>query len=245
MTQSHRAVLESPTHSFRRLFFAYGFDKGLCTARELYDAVMANWEGCEELRQRCLHGVPHYGNDDPYADEQMEFITDLYIRLCGEMHSVRSKVYKAGMYGASDHIAQGRDTWATPDGRKDSEPLADATSPAQARDLNGPIAVFNSTCCFDHSKVMDGIALNIRVHPSAVSNEDGAKKLESMTKTYFDKGGMEVRYNIVSADTLKAAQEEPDKYRDLVVRIAGFSAYFVEMSPALQNDIISRTENAF
>lgn len=221
------------------------FDKKLCTARELYDAFMANWEGYEPLRQKCLNAVPHYGNDDPYADEQMKYITSLYIGLCGEMHSTRAKVYKAGMYGASDHIAQGRDTWATPDGRKDAEPLADATSPAQARDLNGPTAVFNSTCCFDHSRVMDGIALNIRVHPSALDGEDGKRKLEDMTKAYFDNGGMEVQYNVVSADTLRAAQAHPEQYRDLVVRIAGFSAYFVEMSAALQNDIISRTENVF
>lgn len=219
------------------------FDQKVCTARELYDAVMANWEGHEELRQRALHEVPHYGNDDPYADEQMAYITDLYISLCSEMSLARAKVYKAGMYGASDHIAQGALTWATPDGRKDGEPLADATSPAQARDLNGPTAVFNSTLCFDHSRVMDGIALNIRMHPSAVSNEAGIEKLEALTRAYFDEGGMEVQYNIVSSDTLRAAQADPETYRDLVVRIAGFSAYFTEMAPDLQNDIIRRTEN--
>lgn len=219
------------------------FDKKLCTARELYDAVMANWEGYDELRQRCLNEVPHYGNADPYADEQMTYITDLYISLCSEMSIARAKVYKAGMYGASDHIAQGALTWATPDGRRDGEPLADATSPAQARDHNGPTAVFNSTLCFDHSRVMDGIALNIRMHPSVLDNESGVGKLEAMTQTYFDRGGMEVQYNVVSSDTLRAAQADPDSYRDLVVRIAGFSAYFTEMTPALQNDIIRRTEN--
>ena len=123
--------------------------------------------------------------------------------------------------------------------------MADATSPAQGRDLNGPTAVFNSTCCFDHSRLMDGIALNMRIHPSSVSTDEGLGKLKEMTKTYFANGGMEVQYNIVSAETMRAAQEDPQTYRDLVVRIAGFSAYFVEMTPDLQNDIISRTENAF
>ena len=123
--------------------------------------------------------------------------------------------------------------------------MADATSPAQGRDLNGPTAVFNSTCCFDHSRFMDGIALNMRIHPSSVSTDEGLGKLKEMTKTYFSNGGMEVQYNIVSAETMRAAQEDPQTYRDLVVRIAGFSAYFVEMTPDLQNDIISRTENAF
>lgn len=221
------------------------FDKKLCTASELYDAVMANWEGCEDLRQRILAEVPHYGNGDPYADVEMQWATDLYYRLCGECHSVRSKTYKAGLYGASDHVAQGKSTWATPDGRRDGEPMADATSPAQGRDLNGPTAVFNSTCCFDHARYMDGMALNIRIHPSSVSNDEGIGKLKAMTRAYFDQGGMEVQYNFVSAKTMRAAQEDPAAYRDLVVRIAGFSAYFVEMTPDLQNDIISRTENAF
>ena len=92
---------------------------------------------------------------------------------------------------------------------------------------------------------MDGLALNMRIHPSSVSTDEGLGKLKEMTKTYFSNGGMEVQYNIVSAETMRAAQVDPQTYRDLVVRIAGFSAYFVEMTPDLQNDIISRTENAF
>ncbi|HIS40215.1 MAG TPA: hypothetical protein IAC12_05170 [Candidatus Aphodovivens avistercoris] len=221
------------------------FDKKLCSARELREAVLANWEGHEDLRQRVLNEVPHYGNDDPYADEQMRWVTDLYCKLCGECHSVRSKKYKAGMYGASDHIAQGKQTWATPDGRKDGQPLADASSPAQGRDVNGPTAVFNSSCCLGHERFMDGLALNLRIHPSAVSDDEGVGKLKAMTQAYFENGGMEVQYNIVSAETMRAAQKDPAAYRDLVVRIAGFSAYFVEMSADLQNDIISRTENVF
>ena len=90
---------------------------------------------------------------------------------------------------------------------------------------------------------MDGIALNIRIHPSALRGEEGVAKLRDMTKAYFDKGGMEVQYNVVSADDMRAAQKDPAAYRDLVVRIAGYSAYFVELSPRMQNDIISRTEN--
>lgn len=221
------------------------FDKKLVSAKELYDAVMANWEGYDELRARILAEVPHYGNDDPYADEEMTWVCDLYYRLCGECHSVRSKVYKAGLYGAADHISQGYQTWATPDGRRDGEPMADATSPAQGRDLMGPTSVFNSACCFDHGRIMDGIALNVRVHPSSVANKEGADKLKMMTKAYFERGGMEVQYNIVSADKLRAAQKDPEAYKNLVVRIAGFSAYFTEMTPDLQNDIISRTENVF
>ncbi len=219
------------------------FDKKLCTTRELYDAVMADWEGYEYLRQQILNDVPHFGNGDPYADKYMKWICGVYYDICGECRSVRSRVYKAGLYGASDHVAQGYHTWATPDGRKTGEPIADATSPAQSRDKNGPTAVFNSSCCLDYEKYMDGIALNLRMHPSVLSREDGKAKLRDMTRTYFKNGGMEVQYNVVSAETLRAAQADPETYRDLVVRIAGYSAYFVELNRDCQNDIIARNEN--
>ncbi len=155
----------------------------------------------------------------------------------------QSTIYKAGLYGAADHVAQGAHTWATPDGRRTGEPLADAASPAQGRDRHGPTGVFNSELCFDHSHYLDGIALNLRIHPTALRSEEGAAKLRDVTKAYFDGGGMEVQYNVVSSDDMRAAQKDPAAYRDLVVRIAGFSAYFVELSPRMQNDIINRTEN--
>ena len=221
------------------------FDKKLCTTRELYDAVMANWEGYEPLRQQILTEVPHYGNGDPYADMEMTWICDTYYNACKECYSMRSKVYKAGLYGASDHVTQGYSTWATPDGRKTGEPIADASSPCQGRDLCGPTAVFASSVCFDHKKFMDGLAVNLKVHPTAMQGADGNEKLRDMTLTYFDNGGMEVQYNIVSADTLRAAQAAPGEHRDLIVRIAGYSAYFVELSNDCQNDLIKRHDHNF
>ncbi|MDR2357246.1 MAG: hypothetical protein LBD92_04050 [Oscillospiraceae bacterium] len=219
------------------------FDKKLVSTRELYDAVMANWEGHEPLRQKILNEVPHYGNADPYVDEELAFAVNLYYDLCKRCSNQRCKVYKAGMYGASDHVAQGYITPATPDGRKLGEPIADAMSPAQSRDGNGPTAVFMSSCCFDHTKFMDGIALNLRMHPTVLSRDDGIEKLRDMTKAYFDNGGLECQYNVVDTKTLRAAQTAPTKYRDLVVRIAGYSAYFIELGTDQQNDIISRNEN--
>ena len=219
------------------------FDKKLCTTRELYDAVMANWEGYEPLRQQILSEVPHYGNGDPYADMEMQWMCDTYYNACKECYSMRSKVYKAGLYGASDHVTQGYTTWATPDGRRTGEPIADASSPAQGRDICGPTAVFASSVCFDHSKFMDGLAVNLKIHPTALRGEDGNEKLRDMTLTYFDNGGMEVQYNVVSADTLRAAQADPGEYKDLIVRIAGYSAYFVELSLDCQNDLISRHDH--
>jgi len=219
------------------------FDKKIVTTREFYDAWMANWEGYEPLRQRILDEVPHYGNADPYVDMELKWLVDTYYDICRTIHSTRSKVYKAGLYGASDHIRQGRITFATPDGRKTGDPIADAMSPAQSRDKCGPTCVLASSDVFDHTKYMDGIAVNIRMHPSVLSREDGIKKMREMTKTYFENGGMEVQYNVVDTETLRKAQDDPETYRDLVVRIAGYSAYFVELGRDLQNDIIARNEN--
>ena len=219
------------------------FDKKLCTTRELYDAVMANWEGYEELRALILKKVPHFGNNDPYADEEMTWCTELYHDICKQMYSTRTKFYKGGLYGASDHVVQGQATWGTPDGRKYPDPIADAASPAQSRDKCGPIGVFNSSCCYDQSMFMGGIALNLRMHTSSLDSDASVAKLKDMTKCYFDAGGMEVQYNVVNTQTLREAQKNPEKYRDLVVRIAGYSAYFIELNPDLQNDIISRNEN--
>jgi formate C-acetyltransferase len=220
------------------------FDKQICSTRELYDAFMANWEGHEDLRQYIINNVPHFGNGDPYADAEMKFCVETYYELCDSATSIRTKKYKPGLYGASDHIAQGYVTFATPNGRRTGEPLADAASPCQGRDSQGPTGIFNSAVCYDHSRCMGGMALNVKMHPRSLESEDGVSKLANLTKTYFEMGGMEVQYNVVDAQTMRAAQENPDEYRNLVVRIAGFSAYFVEMGPDLQNDLISRTENA-
>ena len=187
--------------------------------------------------------VPHFGNGDPYADMEMKWCVDTYIDQCSKVYSKRSKIYKSGLYGAADHIAQGYHTWATPDGRKTGEPIADAASPVQGHDKFGPTAIFTSSLVYDHSKMLDGIALNLRMHPSVLSNQEGIDKLRDVSKAYFDQGGLEVQYNVVDTDTLRAAQADPGAYRDLVVRIAGYSAYFVEMGRDLQDDVIARNEN--
>jgi len=219
------------------------FDKKLITADEYMKALLANWEGYEPLRQRILNEVPHYGNADPYADMEMKYVIDLYYNLSRKYSTHRCTTYKCGTFGASDHVVQGEITWATPDGRRTGDPIADASSPAQGRDVNGPTAVFVSSTTFDHSHFMDGMALNLKIHPTALRANDGVTKLIDVTKAYFDQGGMEVQYNVVDAETLRKAQERPDDFHNLVVRIAGFSAYFVDMTTAMQEDIISRAEH--
>jgi len=173
----------------------------------------------------------------------MTWVIDTYYDVCKQCHSERAKVYKAGLYSAADHVGQVYTTWATPDGRLTGEPIADAASPVQGRDRNGPTAVCLSAVSYDHSKFMDGVCVNIKIHPTALRGEEGIAKLRLLTQAYFNKGGLEIQYNIVDTDTMRAAQADPETYRDLVVRIADFSAYFVELGLDNQNDLISRTEN--
>ena len=221
------------------------YDNHFVDRKELLQAVLDNWEGHELLRQRIINECPHYGNADPYADAQMKYVLDYYYDVSRPFHTERCKVYKCGMFGAADHVAQGEVTWATPDGRKAGTPIADATSPVQGRDQNGPTSVFTSSCCFEHGRYMDGMAVNLKIHPTALANEAGITKLENMTQAYFAQGGMECQYNVVDAKTLRKAQENPAEYRNLVVRIAGYSAYFVDMTDAMQDDLISRAEHVF
>ena len=131
---------------------------------------------------------------------------------------------------------------ATPDGRKKGEPLADGISPVQQMDKNGPTSMLLSVANLDQSKYPNGTLLNMKFHPSSISGEDGYTKLKQLIQTYFSMGGMEVQFNFISADSLRAAQEKPEENRDLVVRVAGFSTYFVELHLACQNDLINRTE---
>ena len=219
------------------------FDKKLISARELYDAVMANWEGYEVLRQRIISEVPHFGNADPYADEMMAWVINAYYEACKECYSSRTRIFKAGLYGAADHVGQGYTAWATPDGRKAGTPIADAASPVQGRDTNGPTAVFTSSLCYDHSKFMDGVCLNVRLHPTVLSREDGIIKLRDLVKAYMAAGGAETQFNVVSTETpprrAGKARRVPQPRRPH----RRVSAYFVELTRDCQDDLISRTEN--
>jgi len=219
------------------------YDKKIVSREEFLKAILDNWEGHEDLRQIVLNTVPHYGNNDPYADAEMTYVLDLYYNITRAFSTCRCTTYKCGTFGASDHVVQGEVTWATPDGRKTGDPIADACSPAQGRDKCGPTAVLTSATKFEQSHLMDGMALNLKIHPTSLQGDEGITKLEDLTKTYFEQGGMEVQYNVVDGETLRKAQKHPENYHNLVVRIAGFSAYFVDMTEEMQNDIISRAEH--
>jgi formate C-acetyltransferase len=152
--------------------------------------------------------------------------------------------FAAGLYPVTVHVILGAMTQATPDGRYKGEPLADGISPVQQMDKIGPTATLSSISTIDQSKYSNGTLLNMKFHPSALSGADGVTKMAQLIQTYFGMGGMQVQINFVSADTLRQAQQNPEEHKDLVVRVAGFSTYFVELYPDCQNDLINRTELA-
>ena len=217
-------------------------DKKLISGRALYDAIMANWEGYEPLRQQILNDVPRYGNDDPYVDAIATASMESFAQAFLKGTSDRGNQWQAGIYPVSTHVVNGKRTWATPDGRLAREALAEGVSPKQGLDKNGPAAVLKSVAAINHATYRNGTLLNMKFHPATVQGEEGVMKLRMLVETFFSLGGMHIQYNVVGADQLREAQAEPEKFKNLVIRIAGFSAYFVELDNSLQDDLISRTD---
>jgi pyruvate formate-lyase/glycerol dehydratase family glycyl radical enzyme len=219
------------------------FDEKICTARELYDALLHNWRGHEELRRYIKNSAPHYGNGIREADRYAGWAAGVFADAVNAGTGPRGR-YSAGLYPVAMNIAFGAMTAATPDGRSSGDPLADGISPVQQMDSNGPTGVLLSVSQIDQSKFPNGTLLNMKFHPTALRGEDGVKKLTDLIRTYFEMGGMEVQVNVISAETMRDAQRHPEEYRNLIVRVAGFSVYFVELYVEAQNDLISRTELA-
>ncbi len=218
------------------------FEDKRLTFTELEEALNTNFEGKEQIRQLLLH-APKYGNDDDYVDGILKGITDMYFNEAEKHVTYRGGHFVPGLFSLSVSLPFGWATGATPDGRKAKEPLADGVSPSHGCDVYGPTAVFKSVSKMDCTRVTNGMILNQKLNPMVLEGQGNAKKFIDLVKTYFlDLGGAQVQFNIVSAGMLKDAQRNPDKYRDLVIRVTGYSAFFTELSKEVQNDIIGRTE---
>ena len=219
------------------------FDDKTVSLRELYDALQANWVGYEQLRQTVINDVPHYGNNVKEVDDLAAWglgtFADIIRTKCGPRGS-----YSGGTFTVTAHIYFGAMLGATPDGRKAGEPIADAISPRQGFDKNGPTAYLRSAAKLPHLNLSNGDQLNIRFSPSSVSGDEGAEKLKNLISTYCRLGGMQAQLTVVGSDKLRAAQEKPLEYSDLIVRIAGFSTYFVTLHKSIQDDFITRTEQS-
>ncbi|HWQ77298.1 MAG TPA: glycyl radical protein [Anaerovoracaceae bacterium] len=189
--------------------------------------------------------VPKFGNDIAEVDLMAKKVALVYCREVEKHKNPRNGIFQPGLYPVSANVPMGGATGATPDGRKAGTPLADGVSPISGRDVNGPTAAANSVATLDHAIASNGTLFNQKFHPSALSGQTGLEKLVALVRGFFDQKGLHVQYNVVGRETLLDAQRNPDAYRNLVVRVAGYSARFTALDKTLQDDIIARTEQVF
>jgi len=217
------------------------FDKRYITMVEFLEALKSNYAGHESLRQRLLNKTPKYGNDEDYADEVMESIFEAYFEAIDGRPNMKGGNYRINLLPTTVHIYFGKVTGATPDGKRAGEPLSEGVSPVQGADRRGPTAVIKSVAKIDHVRT-GGTLLNQKFTPQLLADEVGRNKLAQLIRTFFKLDGHHIQFNVVSSDMLRDAQKHPERYRNLIVRVAGFSDYFVDLTLDLQNEIIRRTE---
>ncbi|WP_066644675.1 glycyl radical protein [Christensenella timonensis] len=220
------------------------FEEKVCTPGEMYEALRANWEGEKNaLLRRKMLDAEKYGNDEDSVDLVVRQSLDWYFNEIRSYTPARGGTYCPSPQTLSANAYKGEEIGATPDGRYAGSVMADNVSPEAGTDLSGATAALKSVAKVDHILATDGTILNIKLHPTAVSGEERLQKFVSLIQTYFNLQGFQVQFNIVAAETLRAAQEEPDEYKGLVVKVAGYSALFVNLDPHLQDQIIARTEH--
>lgn len=217
------------------------FDDKTVSTKELYDALRANWEGYEMLRQRILNEVPFYGNDHEEPDSLMQWFTNFYADHYNSRPGVNNGTNNCGALDLY-WVAAGKRTWATPDGRKAGDPLSHSSDPRQDAVKNGPLAYVKSVAKLPWDKMRCGGAINLRLDANSVRSEDARSKIRKLIKSYFEMGGIQFHFTVADTEVLRAAQKNPQDYQDLIVRIAGFSAYFTHLPFDVQENYIARYE---
>lgn len=218
------------------------FEEKTVSMGDLLAALKNNFEGTERLRQLILNRTPFFGNDDEFADEfVVRVYNDLLAAIDGKPN-IKGETYHVNMLSTTCHVYFGKVLGASPNGRLAGKPISDGTSPSHGADTNGPTAVVRSLAKLDQTK-SGGTLLNLRFVPALLKREKDVEKLGQLIRSYFTLGGHHVQFNIVDTATLRAAQQNPEEYRDLMVRMAGYSDYFNHMNEDLQEEIIARTEN--
>jgi trans-4-hydroxy-L-proline dehydratase len=208
-----------------------------------YSKVLTeNFKGHDEFRATLLYDTPKYGNDDERADQHARWVFDAFYESVNGRKSPRGATYRINMLPTTSHVYFGKVCGATADGRLAHEPLSEGISPFQGMDRNGPTAVLNSAAKIDHLKT-GGTLLNQKFTPDFFKDDRSIRKVTQLIRSYFRMDGHHIQFNVVSADTLRDAQKHPEKYQDLIVRVAGYSDYFNDLGPELQNEIIRRTEH--
>ncbi|MCL2008155.1 MAG: glycyl radical protein [Treponema sp.] len=218
------------------------FDNKNITMAKLQDALGKNFKGYEAQRQLFKNKTPKYGNNDKYADDLMVRAFNMYFSMVDGRDAVNGGTYHIDMLPTTCHVYFGSVTGATPDGRGAHEVQSEGISPAHGADRLGPTGVLMSAAKMDHLKT-GGTLLNQKLTPSLLADEEGIEKLMALVRTYFRMDGHHIQFNVCNADTLREAQKNPEKYSNLIVRVAGYSDYFNDLGEALQNEIINRTEH--
>ena len=218
------------------------YDRKHLSMLEMQEILSANFKGHEEFRYDLLNRTPKYGNDEDYADDLLKQVFEFYFNAVDGRMSPRGATYRINLLPTTSHIYFGSVIGALPDGRKSGEPLSEGISPVQGADRQGPTAVLNSAAKIDHLRT-GGTLLNQKFTPSFLETGEGREKITRLIRSYFRMNGHHIQFNVVTADTLRQAQKEPEKYSDLIVRVAGYSDYFNDLGKDLQDEIIRRTEH--
>jgi formate C-acetyltransferase len=218
------------------------FDQKTLTIEALMATLGDNFEGHERVRQMLLNKTPKYGNDDDYADDVMVAVFEAYFDAIDGRKNTKGGTYHINLLPTTVHVYFGSVVGATPDGRMAEKPLSEGISPVQGADRRGPTAVIKSVAKMDHVRT-GGTLLNQKFTPHLLKDNDGLDKFVQLIRTYFKLDGHHIQFNVVDAATLRAAQENPEQHRDLIVRVAGYSDYFCDLGKALQDEIIARTEH--
>jgi len=218
------------------------YDQRAMGMEELLAALQVDFRGQERTRRLLLNRTPRYGNDDDYADEVMKAVFEAYFQAIDSRPNTKGGTYHVNLLPTTCHVYFGSVVGATPDGRKAGTPLSEGISPVQGADRHGPTAVVKSAAKMDHART-GGTLLNQKFTPQLLRRDEDLDKLVHLVRTYFKLDGHHIQFNVVDAETLRAAQRNPEQYRDLIVRVAGYSDYFCDLGPALQEEIIARTEH--
>ena len=218
------------------------FDTAELPMRKLVKMLDTNFAGEEVWRQRLKTKGPVYGADEPEADKLAKELVAFFCREVSRRKNARGGRFRPSFFSYGMHVFEGMLLGATPNGRRAGEPISNSFSPTNGAERNGPTAMLKSVASIDHRSISNGCALNVKFLPALFADDERRDKMVALVRTFFEQGGMEVQPNVVSNETLRAAQRDPDQYRDLVVRVSGYSAYFCDLGKPVQDEIISRTQ---
>ena len=220
------------------------FDEKRISMGEVIEILENDFADREDTRLMFLNRAPKYGNDDDEVDGIARELVDIFSGELDRYPNPRGGSFTTSLYSVTAHVAMGGVSAATPDGRRRSAPLSVGISPAHGKDRAGPTLAMKSAAKLDFRKVANGSAFNLKFHPSALRGEEPQRNFSNLVRTYFRLGGQQLQVDVVDGDTLRAAQEHPEEYQDLIVRVAGYSARFVDLNRAMQDEFIARTEQS-